>query len=359
MKQNYHLQVFYYFLVILLIAFSCNAQDKPNKNPVLKVDPYFIESTETFSVHGPDHIVRDLLQDKNGVMWFASWLGIISYDGKIFTNHTLKDGLIRFHIVSVFEDSKGNLWFGTARGGVYLYNGKSFKLFTTADGLADNTVMCFAEDKSANIWMGTEQGISCYKVRPSGEKMFTNYTTLDGLNDNYVSAIIEDKNRIMWFGSNGGLNYFDGKKFSVLLKEGKNFKKIMALHEDKSGKIWIGAFEGLICYDPGEKGEKAFADFLSPFLTYYFAEDREGNILFSHSEPNTIYSNLPKQVLYKYYPGLHREVAFDKILEKGEPNDFQIFGKTVDRSGNIWFGTMHGPCKYDGKNFTYFYINKD
>lgn len=357
MEKNCPLQVFCFSLAIIMITISCNAQDR--SNPVLKVDPYFIESTDTFSVHGPDHIVRDLLQDKNGVMWFASWLGIISYDGKLFTNHTLKDELIHFHVVSAFEDSKGNLWFGTARGGVYLYDGKVFELFTTADGLADNTVMCFTEDKSGNIWMGTEQGVSCYNSKKGNVKMFTNYTSTNGLNDNYVSAIIEDKNRIIWFGSNGGLNYFDGKKFSSLLRNGKSFKKIMALHEDKSGKLWIGAFEGLICYDPAEKGEKKFTDFLSPLLTYYFAEDKEGNILFSHSEPNTNYSNLPKQVLYKCNPGLSREVIFEKILEKGEPNDFQIFGKTIDRSGNIWFGTMHGPCKYDGKNFTYFYINKD
>jgi hypothetical protein len=87
-------------------------------------------------------------------------------------------------------------------------------------------------------------------------------------------------------------------------------------------------------------------------------EDKSGNIWLTHSEPNTQYPDLPNQVLYKY-----DRKAFTKIIEKNQPNDFQLFGKIVDNSGNLWFGTMHGPCRYDihqndsagpRKSFTYF-----
>src|SRR6478736_5293480 len=77
-------------------------------------DPYFINSRDTFSKYAPDHITRDVLQDRQGNFWFATWMGIVKYDGKLFTNYTLKDDLVRFHIVCCFEDSKGRLWFGTA-----------------------------------------------------------------------------------------------------------------------------------------------------------------------------------------------------------------------------------------------------
>ncbi|MBP6658754.1 MAG: hypothetical protein KA284_12920, partial [Bacteroidia bacterium] len=200
MKEKYSLKQFWSLVTIILFTLGCNAQDKHNDS-ILKTDHYFIESTDTFSADGPDHIVRDLLQDKNGMFWFASWLGIISYDGKVFTNHTLKSGLIHFHVVSVFEDSKGNLWFGTARGGLYLFDGKEFKLFTTNDGLADNTVLCYAEDRSGRIWMGTEQGLSCYDRNAKGSKPFTNYTTAHGLNDNYVGAILCDHSGKLWIGT--------------------------------------------------------------------------------------------------------------------------------------------------------------
>lgn len=354
MKEKYSLKQFWSLVTIILFTLGCNAQDKQSAGSILKIDPYFIESTDTFSADGPDHIVRDLLQDKNGMFWFASWLGIISYDGKVFTNHILKSGLIHFHVVSVFEDSKGNLWFGTARGGLYLFDGKEFKLFTTNDGLADNTVLCYAEDRSGRIWMGTEQGLSCYDRNAKGSKPFTNYTTAHGLNDNYVGAILCDHSGKLWIGTNKGINLFDGTSFSEFSKDGRSFNKIMALHEDKSGMIWIGTFTGLILFDPQAKSGFYFKDILMPYLTYYFTEDKNGCVFFSQSEVNSRFDGLPNQVLFKYDPNLKSENKFTRITEKDENNDFQIFGKTIDKKGNLWFGTMHGPCRYDGSKFTYF-----
>src|SRR6187401_2315464 len=63
-----------------------------------------------------------------------------------FTNYTLTEGLIHFHVTTLFEDSKGNIWFGLARGRVYRYDGKVFTLFTTKDGLPHNTTNSIAED---------------------------------------------------------------------------------------------------------------------------------------------------------------------------------------------------------------------
>jgi len=74
-----------------------------------------------------------------------SFQGIIKYDGKVFTNYTLKEDLIHFHMFSVMEDKIGNLWFGSVGGGVYKYDGKSFTLFTTEGGLPDDRISCFME----------------------------------------------------------------------------------------------------------------------------------------------------------------------------------------------------------------------
>jgi len=313
------------------------------------IDPYFAETRDTVSKYGPNHITRDLLQDKNGNYWFATWHGIIKYDGKLFTNYTLKTGLIHFHVVSCYEDKKGNLWFGTARGGLYRYDGNSFKLFKKQDGIVDSTVQCMAEDRAGNIWFGTENGLSRYDG-----KEFTNFTMKDGLIGNNISAIILDRTGKLWVGSrpsgykteDGGVSYYDGKSFTAFTNKGTAFKNVTSLLEDKKGNIWIGQFTGLTLYDPLTK---SFTEQLSNLLTYYMVEDKAGNIWLTHSEPNTRNARLPNQVLYKY-----DGKTFTKIIEKDEANDFQIFGKTVDKAGNIWFGTMHGPCRYDGKTFTYF-----
>ena len=351
-------------VLFAVVVQSCIGQTiRPDLDALAKegIDPYFVVSRDTISIHGPDHITRDLLQDRNGNYWFATWLGIIRYDGHQFINYTLKENLIHFHVVSTYEDKKGNLWFGTARGGLYKYDGKSFRLLTTSDGLIYNTVTSFAEDEKGNIWMGTEKGISRYNG-----KSFTNFTKEDGLRGNNVAAILVDQKGKLWIGcapngyntQDGGISCYDGKSFTDFNNEnGLPFKNVIALLEDSAGNIWIGQFDGLTIYDG-----TSFTDVLSDFLTYYMIEAKNGDIWLSHSELNPFYENVPNQVLYRYNAtsdtgiktGTIDSNRFIRIMEKYESNDFQIFGKIEDRGGNIWFGTMHGPCRYDGIDFTYF-----
>ena len=304
------------------------------------IDPYFEKSHDTVSEYAPRCITRAILQDRQGHFWFATWQGIVEYDDKVFTNHTLKDGLIHFHPVSLFEDSKGNKWFGTARGGLYRYDGRKFTLFTKKNGLPDSTIVCMAEDSKGHVWFGTEEGgASCYDGR-----QFRTLTTTDGLSSNHVNAIAPGRNGIVYLGTMRGIDIYDGKTLRHLTRNGKPIEKITSLLQDSHGNLWIGRFDGLSRYDG-----HSFTDLLSPHLSYYISEDRSGNIWLAHAEPNTRYTNLPKQVLYKY-----DGESFRQIAGKDEPDDYQVFGNITDRDGNTWFGTMQGPCRYDGEKFTYF-----
>lgn len=305
------------------------------------IDPYFVESRDTFSTHGPQCIVRNVLQDRKGNYWFATWHGIMGYDGKVFTNYTLKNDLIHFHVFSCYEDKKGNLWFGTARGGVYCYNGKSFKLFTTKDGLADNTVMSFAEDNAGNIWLGTEKGASCYDG-----KRFTNFTTINGLSDNYVNAVIQDKTGKLWFGTSSGINCYDGKAFTQFIdKNGQPFQQVASLLEDKDGKIWIGSGKGNgLCYYDG----KSVSDYLIPNFVMYMCQDKKGNLWLAH---NTWPQNQGRNFILYRYDGK----TFTNMIEQRTPlSNPAIFGIIEDKSGNIWFGSAEGVYRYDGRTCTNF-----
>jgi len=61
--------------------------------------------------------VRCGLQDKNGNLWFGTTgEGVYRYDGKIFTQFTMKDGLLSNCVWTILEDNKGNILFGTVEG---------------------------------------------------------------------------------------------------------------------------------------------------------------------------------------------------------------------------------------------------
>lgn len=357
-----------YMLLCWWFYTSCNAQEKAgqskdnaNKQQTIKdtglglpktpaemkaslaagVDPYFEAPTDTVSTRGPQCIVRNVLQDKAGNIWLATWQGIIKYDGKVFTNYTLAAGLIRFHVASLFEDSKGNIWFGTVRGGIYRYDGKAFTLFTTRDGLPDNTAFGMAEDKNGGIWFGTENGVSRYDG-----KTFTNFTTQDGLSDNYVNAILADRTGKLWFGTSKGVDCFDGKSFTKFTAgDGSSFQRVASLFEDKAGNIWIGSGakqaggKGLCRYDGHSVSE------VTPYFVMYMCQDRQGDLWLAH---NTWPANV-NFALYRY-----DGKSFTKAIEQNKPDNPAIFGILEDRKGAIWFGTAKGVCRYDGKTFDYF-----
>jgi ligand-binding sensor domain-containing protein len=349
----------FYFLLLFFFSFaSCNGQVNPNnKEQIAKsqseildslvkagVDPYFVESTDTISTFGPKCIVRDVLEDKKGNLWLAAWEGIIKYDGKVFTNYTLKEGLIHFHVLVLFEDSKSNLWFSNVRGGVYRFDGKSFQLFTTKDGLADNTTMAFAEDKSGNIWFGTENGLNRYDG-----KTFTTFTSKDGLSDNNINSLLQDKKGMLWIGTTKGINRYDGKTFTNFSdNEGLSFQRVASLFEDKAEKIWIGSSarqaggKGLCCYDG-----KTLTELVIPNFVMYIRQDKKENLLIAYND----YPHNSHFTLFRYNGKL-----FSKIYEQTEPqNNPAIFGMIEDKNGNLWFGSAKGVCRYNGKTFNYFY----
>lgn len=84
--------------------------------------------------------------------------------------------LVSQYIRSIFQDSKGNLWFGTIGEGVVRYDIKTLTYFSNADGFNNNTVYAINEDKNGNLWFGTDRGVYKYDG-----KVFRNYNQKDGL----------------------------------------------------------------------------------------------------------------------------------------------------------------------------------
>ena len=206
--------------------------------------------------------------------------------------------LVSQYIRSIFQDSKGNLWFGTLGEGVVRYDVKTLTYFSNPDGFNNNTVYAINEDKNGNIWFGTDQGVYKYDG-----KSFRNYNQKDGLNHIEISrkSILVDKSGTIWVGTHGGVYQYDASKDS---KGGLCFSlftlippiNVSGIMEDKSGNIWFASYDkGVFRY-----GGKAI-------------------------------SNIAEK------PGLGENYAG---------------GIAEDKAGNMWFIMRNGICKYDGKTFT-------
>ena len=145
------------------------------------------------------------------------------YNGETFTHFTEKEGLSDNTVLSILEDSYGNLWFGTGGGGVCKYNGETFTHFTEKEGLSNNIVYSILEDTNCNIWLSTEKGLNRLVLGPDSVNVAYNnpvihtYSLQDGLKgiDFYPnSALLDIKNRI-WWGSGKGLTMLDMNNFKI------------------------------------------------------------------------------------------------------------------------------------------------
>lgn len=117
--------------------------------------------------------------------------------------------------------------------------------FSTIDGLPNNSVYSIFKDSRGILWVGTANGLSA--IQNGGIK---NYYTSNGLAHNSCWAIIEDANHNMWFGSHGGgLTFYNGKKFEVInQKNGLIHDKIRRLFIYEN-LLYIGTEFGISVLD--------------------------------------------------------------------------------------------------------------
>jgi ligand-binding sensor domain-containing protein len=106
-----------------------------------------------------DSWIRFITEDKKGNLWFSGRQnGNFYYDGKAFNIFKEKVEIGN----PILVDKSGNIWFNgeegenlETKGGIWRYDGNAFKNFTIADGIGKYYVWCMVEDSSGNIWFGT------------------------------------------------------------------------------------------------------------------------------------------------------------------------------------------------------------
>lgn len=215
------------------------------KNLPPNTNPYF-----------QNHWVYNMLQAKNGKLWFVTIDGVYTYDGKSFTHFPIDEAPNGFltrndKVERILEDKEGNIWLGgRTNEGVFRYDGKSITnlkpMYLFQDGpkpKAHNWGWPQFEDENGAIWFSNWGGAYRYDG-----KTFTGFTKTDGLPSN-ITRIIGDHKGHLWFGASDGLRYYDGKTFTHY-QNGLTNPWVWDILEDKNGKIWVGTREnGLYFFD--------------------------------------------------------------------------------------------------------------
>lgn len=269
-------------------------------------------------------------------------------------------------ITCSLEDSKGNLWFGSAGDGIYYYNPSrkkdGFRVFKDKTGLSSNTILSILEDKTGIIWFGTKHGLCKYdpKSDSTGKNLITfNEIPLLVSNSTYFNdsketselqreiwSMAQDKTGRIWLGTNDGVFHFQpvesNKKplFTYFLQYDQvnnpnNLKlsSVTSVLEDRNGKIWFTTwFEGICCFDG-----KSVTNY-TPEQKVWFAtifEDKNGDLWVGSRDHGVYYhqassDSIRSESFVNYFPDM---AIF---------NTCAVPSITQDKSGNMWFGTEFG-----------------
>jgi ligand-binding sensor domain-containing protein len=170
-----------------------------------------------------------ILESKNGEVLVGSWdgSGMHCYNGKTFTSLPgFSDGMI----FCMIKDNAGSIWAGTRIAGADRWDGElepdgrakvtNFSDFSKKEGNGSNNIPCIFQDSEGNLWFGTNW--NNYGLRGDAffydGKTFTNITKNEKTTkfaDFSVRSFVEDNNGNIWIGSkNGILLRYDGKAFT-------------------------------------------------------------------------------------------------------------------------------------------------
>lgn len=264
-------------------------------------------------------------------------------------------------IRAIFQDSKGNYWFGIHNQGVSYYDGKTFEYYTTNEGLLDNQIRSIQEDKNSNILIATSKGLSIY----DGQK-FTNYPTKT------IEPTLEwnETSGDLWFyaGEKDGINRFDGKNMNYLIfpkpknDNPDNSYGVTDISEDKDDKVWIATYAALYNYDGKKisifdhKNLKLKDNELLHIRSVL--ADSKGRIWIGNNGIGVLLMENDKTINFSDINGLiHKNSSKNGNLSPTGTME-HVFAIEEDSEGNIWFGDRDtGAWKFDGKTMTNYTIS--
>lgn len=295
----------------------------------------------------PSNCVRDVVQDSDGFMWFATDGGVVRFDGistKVFTpgGDNRKEGEVFVMSLCRYGDS---VLVGTDRH-LYIYDKTKENLYefpkkysTGIKEKVEGTIHDIRVDSNRNVWAAVE-GKGVFRISADGE--VTGKYDFPEVN-NYIGMIYVDGNDTVWcvssVGDRGVYKYDRNKScfnpFEITVDGKEFYAGGVTITSDGNGDYWLGTWErGLVRFN-GRTGEGKVLTGLDPAVSAW------------HIHSIAHYS--PTQLLVGSDSGLtlvdtttgESKVYKNDELNPQSLNDRFVYQIHQDSDGGIWIGTYY------------------
>lgn len=272
----------------------------------------------------------------------------VATESEQILTYTVADGLIGPVVPVVFQDSRGNLWFGSDRGGVSRFDGIRFESYIGSPDTSENAPTSnvgpgallgqtrqIVEDKWGHIWFLTH-----FRAENSGR-----VSRFDGSSINLIgtgNSLLVDDHGDIWVGENQQLTKYITPGVQRLpqahpneiigedLLRSRDFT-INIIFQSADGTIWIG----------GSEGEEQPHGVILSFRENRWVEDP---LKITDSDNANEKTDDGTQ-------RVHPNIGFTRydLSNLNAVNAIETIGE--DTFGNLWFGGYNLLLRFDGKVF--------
>ncbi|HLP57394.1 MAG TPA: protein kinase, partial [Candidatus Deferrimicrobium sp.] len=295
-----------------------------------------------------DEVAFAIFEDSRHYLWIGTDNGLTRLkDGGGPVNFDTRNGLSNASVNTIYEDRSGSIWVCTVNGLNRLQNTPA-QTVKIKQYIPEDFVLSVAEDSSGNLWAGTTKELLKKEKNSTGwQKIYFEISGGEKQYFKHVNLIYEDKNKNMWFSVHvypRGLVKWDGRAFTLYNDKKGLSSSLQCIYEDKDGVFWLGSANGLFRFKDETFTHLTMKDGLFNNNIYQILEDNQGNFWFSC---NKGFFTVSKKELNDYANTktgaiLCKAYNKDDGMRSPECNGgFQSAGcKTGD--GNLWFPTNKG-----------------
>ena len=209
------------------------------------------EAIHYTTMNGLSGIDVTAICENENFLWIATNDGLNRFDGKTFkiyrSDSTTKNSLTENNIETLMFDSNGLLWIGLKTGGVDIFNPRKNKFTHISEVVKDypQRVISIYEDSRGNIWLGSwEEGL--YQLIPtkSGE---LSYQVTKHYPRNIVSSIVEKPAGKLWIGTYYGYFLYDIEQKKDIKLDGNHYAVTQFLDTGEKNALWFSTWEDGLC----------------------------------------------------------------------------------------------------------------
>ena len=251
---------------------------------------------------------KTMARDYDGNFIIGTDFGLFCVDPETGSRRRYRHDSSRSHslsndiVLSIFRDSKDNIWIGTDYGVSVALKDKEYIHLGLNDIAAEgkgNLLFHIEQDSDGSLWFGGNNGLIRYCPDGNEDSRWYssgNENTLLRLPHNRIRSIYKDKKDRLWSGTDGGLLSYDNGtgRFNhhiVLSPDGgRAFGWIYQVVEDSEGYLWMTTYrDGIIKIDPNETDERgAFRYIASYTVANGLSSNYVGGIVYN-SMSNSLY----------------------------------------------------------------------